>query len=289
MKSATMLTRTALKSFPLPPVDDGDKHSHGQLLIVAGTSSLPGAAILCATAAMRAGTGKLKIATVSSVAAAVGAAMPESKTVGMDEDPDGGFAASAVQAVAALATDVDAVVAGPGMSEGPTCEALAAALLRSEAATALDAGVLRSLAPVEASARSARHTPVLLPHAGELAALLGCEEGDVEDDPIGCGSRCAERYDAITLVKGATSHVVTPDGRTWTYSGGAPGLGVSGSGDTLAGIVGGLLARGADPLTALLWGVLLHGEAGEALARKVGPVGFLAREIPGEIPALLER
>ena len=57
----------------------------------------------------------------------------------------------------------------------------------------------------------------------------------------------------------------------------------------LAIIVGGLLARGAEPLTALLWSVLLHGEAGEALARKVGPIGFLAREIPDEIPALLPR
>jgi NAD(P)H-hydrate repair Nnr-like enzyme with NAD(P)H-hydrate dehydratase domain len=90
-------------------------------------------------------------------------------------------------------------------------------------------------------------------------------------------------------VKGVTSHVVTPGGRAWTYSGGAPGLGVSGSGDTLAGIVGGLLARGAEPLTALLWAVLLHGEAGETLAGKIGPIGFLAREIPDEIPALLAR
>ena len=62
---------------------------------------------------------------------------------------------------------------------------------------------------------------------------------------------------------------------------------MSGSGDTLAGIVGGLLARGADPLTALLWGVRLHGEAGALLSRKVGPVGFLAREIPDQIPGLL--
>ena len=90
-------------------------------------------------------------------------------------------------------------------------------------------------------------------------------------------------------MKGVTSHVVTPDGRAWSFTGGAPGLGVSGSGDTLAGIVGGLIARGADSLTALMWAVLLHGEAGEQLAKKVGPVGFLARQIPEEIPALLPR
>nr|MBA2771053.1 NAD(P)H-hydrate dehydratase [Sphingomonas sp.] len=126
-------------------------------------------------------------------------------------------------------------------------------------------------------------------HAGEMAALLGCDEGDVEGDPIGCGQRAAELYNALVLVKGVTSRVVAPDGRAWTFHGGAPGLGVSGSGDTLAGIVGGLIARGAEPLTALLWGVLLHGEAGESLSRKVGPIGFLARQIPDEIPALLPR
>jgi NAD(P)H-hydrate repair Nnr-like enzyme with NAD(P)H-hydrate dehydratase domain len=83
--------------------------------------------------------------------------------------------------------------------------------------------------------------------------------------------------------------VVANDGRVWRFEGGAPGLGVSGSGDVLAGIAGGLLARGAEPLTALLWAVLLHGEAGEQLARKVGPIGFLARQIADKIPALMLR
>ena len=109
----------------------------------------------------------------------------------------------------------------------------------------------------------------------------------VEADPLASGRTCASRYGALVLVKGVQSHVVTPDGAAWKYDGGGPGLGVSGSGDTLAGITGGLLARGADPLTALLWAVWLHGEAGKALAQKVGALGFLAREIPGEVPASL--
>ncbi len=283
------LTRSALEAFPLPPVDDGDKHSHGRLLIIAGERELAGAALLCAIAAMRAGAGKLKIATAASVARHVGVAMPEARTVGVDENEDGTFAASSVEPLAKLAADVDAVVAGPGMTESPACEKLASALFRSNAATALDAGVLRSLRGVSADARAATRQPILLPHAGEMAALLGCDEGDVEGDPIGCGQRAAELYNALVLVKGVTSRVVAPDGRAWTFHGGAPGLGVSGSGDTLAGIVGGLIARGAEPLTALLWGVLLHGEAGESLSRKVGPIGFLARQIPDEIPALLPR
>jgi NAD(P)H-hydrate repair Nnr-like enzyme with NAD(P)H-hydrate dehydratase domain len=83
--------------------------------------------------------------------------------------------------------------------------------------------------------------------------------------------------------------VVTPDGATWKYEGGRPGLGVSGSGDSLAGIIGGLLARRAGPLAAILWGVWLHGEAGSALASKIAPIGFLAREISTEVPAILAR
>jgi NAD(P)H-hydrate repair Nnr-like enzyme with NAD(P)H-hydrate dehydratase domain len=130
---------------------------------------------------------------------------------------------------------------------------------------------------------------VLLPHAGELASLLDCDEEEIEHEPIRCGVRAAQLYRSIVLVKGVTSHVVTPDGEIWTYEGGAPGLGVSGSGDVLAGIVGGLLARGAEPLNALLWSVWLHGEAGARLAKSVGPIGFLARQIADEVPGLLPR
>lgn len=288
MSEPKALDRAELDRHPLPALDDGDKHSHGGILIVAGSRTLPGAAILAALGAMRAGAGKLQIACVASVAPHVGAAMPESLTVGLAEAADGGFAPSAVAAVAGLARDVDAVVAGPGLFESPVCSNLAEVLVESGAAIALDAGLLRSLRPRAERARAARKPPILLPHAGEMAALLGCEEGTVESDPVGCGRRCAELYGAITLVKGVTSHIVAPDGTVWTYDGGAPGLGVSGSGDTLAGIVGGLLARGAPPLTALLWAQWLHGEAGAALARKVGPIGFLARQIPDEIPALLQ-
>lgn len=283
------LDRAALRDFPLPQVGDGDKHEHGQLLIVAGSRSLSGAALLCARSAMRAGAGKLQIATVESVAPQVGIAMPESRTVGMAETSDGAFAEASVADVVELASGVDAVVAGPGIFATSACETMAAALISTGKVLALDAGLLRSLRPHAGAARDAKIPLVLLPHAGEMGALLGCAKEEVEDDPIGCGRACADHYGAVTLVKGTVSHVVHPDGRIWTFSGGAPGLGVSGSGDTLAGIVGGLLARGADPLTALLWSVVLHGEAGEILSRKIGPVGFLAREIPDEVPALLAR
>jgi len=278
------LDRAALGDYPLPPIIDGGKESKGRLLIIAGSRDVPGAALLTAMAAMRAGAGKLRIATVASVAAPLGVAMPEAMLLGMPEDDDGSFAAAAVQPLAREAAQADAVVAGPGVRRNGACGLLGRALLESNAALAFDVALLESLRQPD---HGRKVSPVLLPNADELAALLDANEDMVERDPLGSGLRAAELYRSVVLIKGVTSHVVTPDGEVWTYDGGAPGLGVSGSGDVLAGIVGGLLARGAEPLNALLWAVWLHGEAGAALARTIGPIGFLAREIADEVPKLL--
>ncbi len=283
------LDSAALEQHPLPPVVDGDKETKGRILIVAGSRDIPGAALLAATAAMRAGAGKLRIATVESAAMPLAVAMPEAMVTGLEQDSNGGFAGSAVDKIVESANEVDAIVAGPGVRRSDMCKRLADALLQTDAALALDVALLETLEPLHDRALQRSCLPVLLPNAKELASLLNCETDHVEQDPVGCGIRAAELYRSIVLVKGVTSHVVTPNGDCWTYEGGAPGLGVSGSGDVLAGIVGGLLARGAKPLSALLWAVWLHGEAGARLARKIGPVGFLAREIADEIPGLLPR
>ena len=93
----------------------------------------------------------------------------------------------------------------------------------------LDAELLRVLPECRPLVVAASE-PILLPHNGELAALLGRTEAQVEGDPLAAGLQCARRYDALTLVKGSQSHVVTPDGQAWHYKGGSPGLAVSGSG-----------------------------------------------------------
>jgi hydroxyethylthiazole kinase-like uncharacterized protein yjeF len=286
VKTGKALNRSTLRSHPLPPVINDDKDAKGRLLVVAGSRDVPGAALLTATAAMRSGAGKLRIATGQSVAIAVGAQMPEAMVIGLSEDGEGGLDAGASKAIGKLAAESDAVVAGPGLALNDHCAGIAAALIKAEAQVALDAALLHALKPTRPGRES---QPILLPHAGELASLLNIDEEDVDRDPVGCGLRAADRYGAIVLVKGVVSHVVTVEGDVWTYSGGVPGLGVSGSGDVLAGIVAGLLARGARPLNALLWSVWLHGEAGARLSKKVGPVGFLAREIAAEVPALLPR
>ena len=281
------LDRAALEAHPLPSVKaDSDKESKGRILVVAGSRDVPGAALLTATAAMRAGAGQLRIATVDSVAIPLGVQMPEAMVVGLADDGAGGFATAAVQSIVEQAGEVDAVVAGPGVRRSETCAAIATALIEGRAALVLDVAFLKALRP---SAHDRHTTPVLLPDADELASLLDCDKEAVGSDPVGCGLRAARTYRSVVLVKGPPSRVVCPSGDVWTQEAGTPGLGVSGSGDVLAGIVGGLLARGAEPLSALLWGVWLHSEAGAVLAKKVGPFGFLARQIADEIPGLLPR
>jgi hydroxyethylthiazole kinase-like uncharacterized protein yjeF len=286
---ALPLDSRALDQHPLPPVVDGDKETKGRILVIAGSRDVPGAALLAATGAMRAGAGKLKIATVKSAAMAIGVAMPEAMVLGLPEADDGGFGGGAIDRIADYSAEADAVVAGPGVKRSDLCKRMADVLLESDAALALDVALLDTLEPLHERELKRTSAPILLPNAKELASLLDCTPEHVDGDPVGCGLRAAEIYRSVVLVKGVTSHVVTPGGECWAYEGGAPGLGVSGSGDVLAGIVGGLLARGAEPLNALLWSVWLHGEAGAQLARKVGPIGFLARQIADEVPALLPR
>lgn len=287
MTKPIALDAETLKHHPLPPIASGDKDARGSLLIIAGSREVAGAALLTAMGAMRAGAGRLQIVTVESAAPGLSISMPEAMVTGLAEGRDGGFAPSTVKPLGERAAKADVVVAGPGMRGNKSTEALAAALAETGNRLVLDAALLHALPARQGEVERSSCATILLPHAGEMASLLGCEAEEVEADPVAAGRRCAERYDSVTLVKGVQSHIVAPDGQVFRYEGGGPGLGVSGSGDTLAGIVGGLLTRGGDPLTALLWGVWCHGEAGRGLGQRIGTLGYLAREIVDEVPRIL--
>ena len=290
MSGATTLDRDCLKRFALPEHDGAnDKDDRGRILIIGGSRAVPGGALLAATAALRAGAGKLQIATVESVAVPLAIAMPEALVAGHPEGEDGGFLNDAIPLLTARCNSIDAVVIGPGMRDGPVVAALLADVLALETPMPLvvDAAALAAAPATDEAFRAWRGGAVMLPHVGEMAALLEIDKAEVDADREDAARRAADRYRAVTLMKGPSSTIVAPDGEMFQYSGGGIGLGTSGSGDTLAGIVGGLLARGMDPLGATLWGVWLHGEAGQRLAQKHGAVGFLAREIPGLVPELL--
>jgi ADP-dependent NAD(P)H-hydrate dehydratase len=287
----TDITPSLLRSWPLPmPQPDGDKEVRGHLLIVAGSTEMPGAIVLAATAALRAGAGKLTLATGASVAAQVAIAMPEARVIGLDETALGGFRHEAQHQLAPLAGKVDAVLVGPGMCDtAASCELMRHLLpLFAGSRLILDACAMQVV-------RKPEHfrfdqAVLLTPHAGELAQLMGLSKDAVLADPRACAMDAARRWNAIVALKGALTVLAMPDGTSWThgmYAGGNIGLAISGSGDTLAGIIAGLAARGAPLEQACAWGIALHALAGDQLALRFGSLGYLAREIPAEIPALL--
>jgi len=284
------ITAEFLRGIPLTqPSEDGDKDQRGRVLVIAGSVCVPGAALLAATAALRAGAGKLQIATCRSIAMHLGLAVPEALVVGLPETSSGEIDPGSATLLRERVERSNAVLIGPGMLDEAAAAALTADLLDCDPGSAfvLDAGALGRLKGM--SAVLARHEGriVITPHAGEMAGLLGIDKRDVLASPAEIAGQTARRLNSIVALKGACTYIASPDGSIWTYDDGNVGLATSGSGDTLAGIVAGLLARGVAPLQAAQWGVYLHGEAGNRLAQTRGPLGFLARELLAEIPGLM--
>jgi ADP-dependent NAD(P)H-hydrate dehydratase len=290
----TSITVTAelLRSMPLPDIDrSDDKDSRGRVLVIAGGPEVPGGAVLCGQATLRAGAGKLQLAAAGAWAQQLGFALPEARVIKVAGTRGGDISRLALPALLKLVGGVDATIIGPGMLDEATASDLAAGLIAGGPQTSLviDAAALTDLARHARQLDPLHVSPVLTPHCGEMAAFLGIRKAEVETDPIGTALSAAELLGAVVVLKGKTTYIATPSGEVWRYDGGVVGLGTSGSGDVLAGLIGGLLARGAEPLKAALWGVFVHGAAGRVLSESIGTVGFLARELLPELPRILER
>ena len=287
---ATPVDEALLRRMPLPRHQEGeDKDQRGRVLVIGGSVEVPGGALLAGIAALRAGAGKLQIATCESVATHLALAVPEGRVFRMPETAAGGIAAESIEPLRKRAADAAAVVVGPGMLDDAAVAALVEALLQDPDGPALllDAAALKGL-PRHADALKARGGRVVLtPHAGEMATCLKMEIDAVMAEPLQTARRAAADLSSVVALKGGCTRIAAPDGRAWTCDRGNVGLATSGSGDTLSGFIAGLLARGADAATACLWGVYLHGEAGVRLAKSRGPVGYLARELLDEVPAIM--
>ena len=254
-----------------------------------GSPEVPGAALLAGVAALRAGAGKLQIATASSIAPHLGLAVPEALVVALPESPEGGIGPVAARLLVPRLARCDAVLIGPGMLDEEAVRDLAAVVLDGADGPTfvLDAGALTRLAEITQPLRRQGGRVVITPHAGEMATLLGVPRTAVLADLLGSAREAASLLQAVVALKGATTYIVSPQGEAWFFDEGNVGLATSGSGDTLAGIIVGLLARGAKPLEAAMWGVYLHGEAGNRLSHIHGHVGFLARELLDAIPRIM--
>lgn len=281
-----------LRDHPLPvPGNDADKNERGRVLVIGGGRTVPGGIRLTAEAALRAGAGKVRVATIASAAIPLGVAMPEIGVFGLPENEDGEIGRDFAKVLDSLLARNDAVIVGPAISGMDAAGALVDHLLAHEKCAApivLDAAALTCLPPSRIKPLRERSHPVILtPHIGEMAGMLECQTDEIERDRAAAVREAAKKFGGICLLKGSTSLVATPEGELFVYAGGGVGLATGGSGDVMAGIAAGLAARGADPLTATLWAVWLHGEAGRRCAEQMGPLGFLARELLAHVPGLM--
>jgi len=278
-----------LHGWPLPRPGGGGKDERGRILVVAGAPQMPGAAVLCATAALRAGAGKLQIGTCASVATLVGIGVPESLVVALDETRSGAISRGSAATIVERANGVDALVIGPGLvDQAASAELISAVAWKLDVPVVVDAAALACFADDADTFAHLRGRAVLTPHAGEMATMLRTPREEVEADPERFARDAARAFDAVVALKGETTYIAHPDGALYRNERGNPGLATSGSGDVLAGIAGGLLARGVEPLRAAVWAVALHARAGDALAKRIG-FGFLARELSAEVPGLMRK
>ncbi|MCA1555794.1 MAG: hypothetical protein LC747_03795 [Acidobacteria bacterium] len=229
-----VITPKLLGEWLLPqPEDDDDKEARGRVLVIGGSTEIAGAVVLAATAALRAGAGKMQIATCRSLAPHVSMAVPEARVIGLPETGAGGIAAGGLKQIEEELAGAQAVLVGPGMvDEAATARLMKNLLHRIPHATlVLDAGALAFLKHAPQSLTRLHGRVVLTPHAGEMASISGIEKDAIEAAPL----------------------------------------------DT------------STPFQAAVWGVYLHARAGDELARRMGPLGFLARELLAEIPPLMAK
>jgi hydroxyethylthiazole kinase-like uncharacterized protein yjeF len=244
--------------------------------------------ILSGESALRVGGGKLQVATAESVAAQVSLALPEALVRGFPEAASGDVDPMACDDVFEMAEGAAAVLLGPGLLDPQGAAALLEGIVpRLDADVVIDALGTAYVTVNPEGLHHLRGRCVLTMNPSEVAKTLKAEPDEVANDLRGAALELAERSRSIVLCGGTEKVVATPEGERWVVTEGGPGLGVSGSGDVQAGLVAGLLARGAEPAQAAVWGGYLHGRAGDKLAADVGVLGFLARELPGVVPGLL--
>ena len=268
------------------------KGDFGRLLVVAGSTEYPGAAMLTALGAMRAGAGVVRVAVAESVAARLAGAVPELTWMVLDEEAPGLIAPSGWRRVTTDADGYDAVVVGPGLGRQPATQRRTRNLIAGLRVPAVvDADGLNALAEGGSWWTGLRAPLVLTPHPGEFARLVGVEAPPSDDDAARSAAAldAALRWRQVVVLKGAHTVVAGPEGELLRSEVASPSLATAGSGDVLAGVIGAFLAAGLPPLVAAGCGVAVHGAAGLLAEGRIGRAGVMARDLATLVPAAIEQ
>ncbi len=290
VRADTFLTEPADVAAALPVRSaDTHKRSSGVLLIVAGSRGMTGAVKLIAGAAGRLGTGLVTVAVPQSILPIVQSALTETTFLPLAETVDGTVAAAGLDAVLEALARADALAVGPGLTTQEETAGFVRDLVRtSPVPMIVDADGLNAFTDRAEEIADRKSDVVLTPHAGEFARLSGISVRDLEADRLAHVRALAGRADAVALLKGSRTVIVSPDGTARVNPTGSAVLATAGSGDVLTGMIGGLLARGVVPAEAASAAAYVHGVAGLLAGQRSGE-GTLAGDLVGCLPEAAAR
>ena len=254
------------------------KGSFGHLLLIAGAEGRGGAVAMAAQAAVVAGSGLVTMAVPKPAVSVVDGACLEAMTHAMPSNDRGEM--TGPEGLEDLMGRMTAVATGPGMGTGDGAAATLEWILDTwKGSLLLDADAINLLAGRPERLPGREQPPVLTPHPGELARLLGRTTEDVVSERVAAARDAAERAQAVVVAKGFRTVIADPDGEVFINPTGDAGLASGGSGDVLTGTIGAFLAQGLDPVRAAIVGCWLHGRAGE-LGGEDWPAAVPASTLP---------
>jgi ADP-dependent NAD(P)H-hydrate dehydratase len=269
----------------LPPRPlDSNKGTFGRVLIVAGSRGMSGAAVLCATAALRGGAGLVRLAVPEGILTIVATANPCYTTAPLPQDGHGRLSVAALPQLLELVHDNSVAALGPGLGQSPELGDVIVALLeQTTTPLVLDADALNVLVGRLGALRKHQGPVVLTPHPGELARLLGCNIAAVQAQRQELAADFARTHGVIMVLKGYGT-VVTDGRRLYINATGNPGMATGGTGDVLCGLIAALLGQKLEPFAAAQLGVYFHGRAGDLAREQLGEVSLIASDLLDFLP-----
>lgn len=257
------------------------KRDNGHVLVIAGSDTMTGAALLAAKAALRAGAGLVTLASTTAVCNAAASYLPEVMHIRLP-DTDGEINEAAIDVLLAANLMIDSAVIGPGMGHSPhVIEFFKALFADWEVPSVLDADALNAVAT---GVQLPQGECVLTPHPGEMARLLSCSTAEVQTDRFTTMKEAAKRFGKTIVLKGPHTIVSEQHQPLGVNQTGNNGMATAGMGDVLSGVIGALLAQDLPPYCAACAGVAWHGAAGDVCADRIGPVGYLASDVVDSLP-----
>lgn len=255
-------------------IGNSHKGTYGKVLVIAGSSKICGAAYLSAAAAYRIGTGMVKIVTPFENRTALQTLLPEALLECYDRNcPE-------IARLRQCIEWADVIVAGPGLGTDPTAEKILSMVLKySNLPTVLDADALNLLAKNPEWMKNLTFPVILTPHIQEMARLTGTEKRTIQEQPFEKAEEFVKKYPVVLVLKDAATIVAEKEKLFYVNSTGNSGMATGGSGDVLAGMLGGLLAQGMNAAEAARLGVYLHGAAGDAVLNKKSAYSMTASDI----------